>query len=70
MTHLNPPNAGRKALRGLSIRAYLGTCLLCRCGVYQGDQTMRGRGKLLGILHVDCVLIAEGATKTTAKGKT
>lgn len=54
MTHLNPPNAGRKALRGLSIRAYLGTCVECKYGCYQGDDIVRGRGRHLGLLHEGC----------------
>lgn len=54
MTHLNPPNAGRKALRGLTIRAYLTSCPICRAGVYQGDPVVRGRGRHLGLLHEAC----------------
>lgn len=58
MTHLNPPNPARKPRHGLTIRAYIGTCLACRQGCYQGDETVRGRGQWLGLLHAWC------ATKT------
>lgn len=39
---------------GHSIRAYLGTCLVCRAGCFQGDEVVRGRGQWLGLLHQHC----------------
>ena len=52
------PQYGRAAKRGLTIRAYLGTCVACRAGCYEGDDVTRGRGRLLGLLHAAC---AKGA---------
>jgi hypothetical protein len=50
----------RKKRNGLTIRAYLGCCLLCRHGVFDGDDITRGRGKLLGLMHTGCAPKDEG----------
>lgn len=44
---------------GLSIRAYLGTCVWCKTGAYEGDEVVRGRGQWLGLLHAGCVRTIE-----------
>jgi hypothetical protein len=53
------PGEPRRRRNGLTIRAYLGTCVICRCGCYEGDEVTRGCGQLLGILHEACAKAAE-----------
>lgn len=59
------PAAVRKR-NGLTIRGYLGCCLICRHGCFAGDPITRGRGKLLGLMHTACAKPAE----TAAAGRT
>jgi hypothetical protein len=53
------PQYGRARKTGHTVRAYLGTCLLCGFGCFQGDDVTRGRGRLLGLLHTSCAKGAE-----------
>lgn len=54
MTAHPNPQYGRNPKRGLTIRSYLGTCLVCRHGCFEGDDVTRGRGRWLGLLHTTC----------------
>lgn len=39
----------------LTIRAWRGTCVLCKHDLFDGDDISRGRGQLLGAVHTDCL---------------
>lgn len=63
MSHLRGPNPAPSHGK-LTDRSYLGSCVHCRHGIYQGQPSHRGRGQWLGILCGDCAHLVQPTSAT------
>lgn len=58
---INPsavPNKKPRGGKGID-KARISTCKVCKLGVYDTEEHMWARGRILGICHTDCVQTVE-----------
>lgn len=55
MSELAAPNGRRRPKSSFTTRRHLGDCVVCRAGVFEGDETARGRGQWMGLCHAPCL---------------
>jgi hypothetical protein len=56
MSELQGGHSGRrKPKSAFTTRQHLGVCVVCRAGIFTGDETARGRGQWMGLCHAACL---------------